>query len=68
MTSPLGSPPGSAPDDENKNDNTITNVDSSNSNHNADNPVILTGINRFFQHVIKLLHTEIKLKQNKTKT
>ena len=53
--------------DENKDDNTIANVNSSNSEDNADNPVILHINKSFFQHSIKLLHTEIKLKQNKSK-
>ena len=51
---------------ENKDDNTIANIDSS--KDNAANPVILhTWIHSFFQRTIKLLHTEIELKQNKTK-
>ena len=52
-------------DDENKDDNTIANVVSSNSKGNADNPVILNIIHSFFQHAIKILHTEIKPKQFK---
>ena len=55
--------------DENKDDNTIADVDTSNSEDNTDNTVILhmNTHESFFQHAIKLLHTEIKLKQNKTK-
>ena len=50
---------------DNKDDNTIANVVSSNSKGNADNPVILNIIHSFFQHAIKILHTEIKPKQVK---
>ena len=55
--------------DENKDDNTTADVDTSNSKDNTDNTVILhmNTHESFFQHTIKLLHTEIKLKQNKTK-
>ena len=52
-------------DDENKDGNTIANVVSSNSKGNADNPVILNIMHSFFQHAIKILHTEIKPKQFK---
>ena len=53
--------------DVNKDDNTIANVDSSNSKDNTNNPVILHMNTQLFSKRNKLLHTEIKLKQNKTK-
>ena len=46
----------------NKDYDTIVNVDSSNSDDNADNPVIVHINTQLFQHATELLHTEIKLK------